>query len=64
MGKPKFDPNLGLCCFSCNECGYFANACPKKVQKINFVEDEPLAAVISGRIAGNDIHRILVDIKL
>ena len=57
----KFDPNLGPRCFSCNGYGCFANACPKQVQQINFVEDEPLAAVIRDKIAGNDVHRILVD---
>ena len=31
------------------------------MQQINFIEEEPLAAVIRGKIAGNDIHRILVD---
>ena len=59
--RPKFDPNLGPRCFSCNEYGHFANACPMKVQQINFSEDEPLAAVIRGKIAGNDVHHILVD---
>ena len=34
------------------------NVCPKKVQQINSVEDEPLAAVIRGKIAGIDIHHI------
>ena len=37
------------------------NACSKKVQQINFVEDEPLAAVIRGKIARNHIYRILVE---
>ena len=49
--RPKFDPNLDPRCFSCNEYGHFANACPKKVQQINFIEDEALAAVIRGKIA-------------
>ena len=31
------------------------------MQQINFIEDEPLAAVIRCKIAGNDVHHILVD---
>ena len=47
--------------FSCNEYGHFANTCPNIVQQINLVEDEPLAVVIRGKIAGNDVYCILVN---
>ena len=61
LRRPKFDPNFGPCCFSSNEYGHFANACPEKVQQINFIEEEPLVAVIRGMISGNNVHHILVD---
>ena len=31
------------------------------MQQINFIEEEPLAAVIRGKIAGNNLHHILVN---
>ena len=33
------------------------------MQQINFIEDEPLAAVIRGKRAGNDVRLILVDTR-
>lgn len=38
---PKFDPVQGPRCFSCNEYGHIAEACPNKIQPINLASEHP-----------------------